>query len=333
MPGARAGTECGLPRAAPASAQGPAGSEVLDGVTSHLRQRMESTLGPLFTRTTDQCLDVLWHRESSAAERGRWALCPKVRGHPSSRGTLPTACQRCACSCPPHTLPSLEPTCPVHGICGALHFGAVLRVDNEILAHLVFQTRRATKEHPSPAASVLGVAQALLQLILHDLQETASHWCLAASYPGTSSPGQPGQPLKSAPAPLPKPCPGHAYATPSETIVRMLDYVAEGSSRPVCLKEFAGRIGRNPSYLSDLFARSVGCSFRERLNALRRSKAEGLLADQGRSVQEIARAVGFADPHEFRWAFKRWTGRSPTAWRARRSTEVRGESQRRRRSS
>jgi AraC-like DNA-binding protein len=39
--------------------------------------------------------------------------------------------------------------------------------------------------------------------------------------------------------------------------------------------------------------------------------AKQLLADERRSIQETADAVGFSDPGAFSRAFKRWTGSTP----------------------
>lgn len=119
------------------------------------------------------------------------------------------------------------------------------------------------------------------------------------------------------------------------------------------LGEIAGRIGRNmtapqPSAFRrdvereveallpegarmDAVARALGCSrqtlyrrlreergtFEAVVEAVRRRLALRLLRDPGISVKEVAYRLGFAEPAAFSRAFKRWTGRSPAAWRAR----------------
>jgi AraC-like DNA-binding protein len=56
-------------------------------------------------------------------------------------------------------------------------------------------------------------------------------------------------------------------------------------------------------------------SFQSLLDGLRRTRALELLANPQLSVEQIAFAVGFTDPHNFRRAFRRWTGSTPGAMR------------------
>jgi len=58
-----------------------------------------------------------------------------------------------------------------------------------------------------------------------------------------------------------------------------------------------------------------GTSYSELLDRERRERAEQLLAGT-RAVKEIASLLGFADAAAFSHAFTRWTGKSPTQWRA-----------------
>jgi AraC-like DNA-binding protein len=82
----------------------------------------------------------------------------------------------------------------------------------------------------------------------------------------------------------------------------------------------------------DAVARALGCGRQtlyrrlreERLTyeglveSVRRRVATRLLRDPAVSVKEVAYRLGFAEPAAFSRAFKRWTGVSPAAWRARR---------------
>jgi AraC-like DNA-binding protein len=56
-------------------------------------------------------------------------------------------------------------------------------------------------------------------------------------------------------------------------------------------------------------------SFQGLLDGLRKNKALELLANPQMSVEQIAFAAGFTDPHNFRRAFRRWTGTTPGALR------------------
>ena len=58
-----------------------------------------------------------------------------------------------------------------------------------------------------------------------------------------------------------------------------------------------------------------GVSFQGLLDGLKKNRALELLANPQISVEQIAFAVGFTDPHNFRRAFRRWTGSTPGALR------------------
>lgn len=59
-----------------------------------------------------------------------------------------------------------------------------------------------------------------------------------------------------------------------------------------------------------------GTSFQDLLSETRHELALGYLAQRGLSVTEITFLLGFADTSNFTRAFKRWTGASPTLYRA-----------------
>lgn len=60
-----------------------------------------------------------------------------------------------------------------------------------------------------------------------------------------------------------------------------------------------------------------GTSYSELLDHERRARAEAMLTG-GRAIKEIAVRLGFADAAAFSHAFTRWTGKSPSQWRAER---------------
>lgn len=61
--------------------------------------------------------------------------------------------------------------------------------------------------------------------------------------------------------------------------------------------------------------KAEGLTFEQILDGLRHRQALRLVRDQGLSVKEAAYRLGFSDPAAFSRAFKRWTGRSPSALR------------------
>jgi AraC-like DNA-binding protein len=60
-----------------------------------------------------------------------------------------------------------------------------------------------------------------------------------------------------------------------------------------------------------------GCSFQGLLNESLRSLAQQLIEETGLSMSAIASALHYRDLATFSSAFRRWTGTSPTRWRAR----------------
>jgi AraC-like DNA-binding protein len=62
--------------------------------------------------------------------------------------------------------------------------------------------------------------------------------------------------------------------------------------------------------------RAEGCQFRDVLTEVQRELAFRLLCDPDVPIGEVAYRTGFADPNAFHRAFKRWTGRTPGAFRA-----------------
>lgn len=56
-------------------------------------------------------------------------------------------------------------------------------------------------------------------------------------------------------------------------------------------------------------------SYRELVDSVRCERACQLLQEDGTRVNDVARAVGYADPSSFSRAFRRWTGISPKRFR------------------
>ncbi|MFG1402538.1 AraC family transcriptional regulator [Xanthobacter sediminis] len=61
--------------------------------------------------------------------------------------------------------------------------------------------------------------------------------------------------------------------------------------------------------------RLEGQTYRDIKDELRRALAMAALSEGGRDVAEIAVDLGFSEPSAFHRAFRKWTGKSPGAWR------------------
>ena len=59
-----------------------------------------------------------------------------------------------------------------------------------------------------------------------------------------------------------------------------------------------------------------GTTFRELVDDVRRQRALLLIADRGLSIDDIASKLGYTETPNFTRAFRRWTGATPTAYRA-----------------
>lgn len=74
--------------------------------------------------------------------------------------------------------------------------------------------------------------------------------------------------------------------------------------------------GLGKSQLNELFARALGRTPRRYLDERRLEEARSLLRHTGRSVKQVAFALGFRHESHFSLWFKRQEGRAPSVWRA-----------------
>jgi len=79
--------------------------------------------------------------------------------------------------------------------------------------------------------------------------------------------------------------------------------------------EVAARLGITCRTLRRRLA-NAGLTFRAIRYDLLRSQAERMLREDRLPISEIAFLLGYSEPSTFHRAFRSWTGRSPTAWRA-----------------
>lgn len=77
----------------------------------------------------------------------------------------------------------------------------------------------------------------------------------------------------------------------------------------------ARKLGMSPRTLQRRL-KFCGLDFEELLDETRRGEALRLIAEEGHTMTEIAFRLGYSDPAHFTRAFRRWTGESPTRFRA-----------------
>jgi AraC-like DNA-binding protein len=59
-----------------------------------------------------------------------------------------------------------------------------------------------------------------------------------------------------------------------------------------------------------------GTTFRAVLDRVRFEAARDQLRDERREIEDVARALGYAEPSAFTRAFRRWAGVPPSRWRS-----------------
>lgn len=85
------------------------------------------------------------------------------------------------------------------------------------------------------------------------------------------------------------------------------------------LEGIATILNRNPAYLSSLFVKKTGQSFREALNDVRISNAKKLLRETGMSIKEISSISGFTHQQYFTRVFRQKTNQTPNQYRGQKS--------------
>ena len=106
-----------------------------------------------------------------------------------------------------------------------------------------------------------------------------------------------------------------AAALDTTPLVRDMRAQLRGQLRGAALATMAAALGLSARSLQRKL-REHGTSFQHELNRLRVEESQQLLAGSDSTVTEIAMAVGSASVHHFGTLFRRFTGMTPTQWRA-----------------
>lgn len=99
-------------------------------------------------------------------------------------------------------------------------------------------------------------------------------------------------------------------------LITVLELIDARLPEPLDVRRLAAVVGLSSSRLAHLFRIELGLSPQKFIEQQRMRSAEQLLQLTRRTVTEVARAVGYPDPLYFSGRFHRWSGRSPTAYRA-----------------
>lgn len=94
------------------------------------------------------------------------------------------------------------------------------------------------------------------------------------------------------------------------------DYLRQNYAQPQSLDSISQRFGYTPQYLSSLFHKDTGMTIQTFLQRLRIEEACRLMGQEGRSLTELAQAVGYTDAKYFSKIFRKHKGMSPREYRA-----------------
>jgi len=92
-------------------------------------------------------------------------------------------------------------------------------------------------------------------------------------------------------------------------------YIADHYMEQIKLEDIARKVYLHPAYLSTVFKKSTGMNFIDYLTGYRIEKAKELLSTTNDRVSDIAKSVGYIEPHSFSKRFTTLVGIKPTEYR------------------
>ena len=99
-------------------------------------------------------------------------------------------------------------------------------------------------------------------------------------------------------------------------IRKCIDYIYDNLQEKLTVRSMAEYLQIDPTYLSKLFSKEVGISFREFIINARVGAAKNMLAYSDFSFSEVSLSLGFSSQSAFTDTFKRSTGMTPGKYRA-----------------
>ena len=99
-------------------------------------------------------------------------------------------------------------------------------------------------------------------------------------------------------------------------IRKCIDYIYENLQEKLTVRSVAEYLKIDPTYLSKLFSKEVGVSFREFIINARVGAAKNMLAYSDFTISEISLSLGFSSQSAFTDTFKRSTGMTPGQYRS-----------------
>ncbi|SFP19832.1 AraC-type DNA-binding protein [Amycolatopsis rubida] len=105
-------------------------------------------------------------------------------------------------------------------------------------------------------------------------------------------------------------------------VSQVIRYVQEHMNEPVTVADLADHVAMSPSAFAHLFREVTGMSPYQFVKRMRLDRARTLLVEEGLSVSEVAREVGYTSLSHFITEFKRHFGVTPRAYAETQRTAV-----------
>jgi two-component system, response regulator YesN len=97
----------------------------------------------------------------------------------------------------------------------------------------------------------------------------------------------------------------------SEIVETAKRYIELNYTKEISLEEIAGHVSVSSFYLSRIFSKREGMTYKDYLIKLRMERAKQLLKEGRKSIKEISMDVGYVDQNYFSRAFKKYYNKSP----------------------
>lgn len=104
-------------------------------------------------------------------------------------------------------------------------------------------------------------------------------------------------------------------ASKKQIYLDIIDYIQTNISRNIKISEIADAFGYNPKYLSHLFVEIRNIPLKQFILSQKIDAANFMLADNDKSITQIANELGFSDVHNFARMYKKSTGLTPSEYR------------------
>ena len=101
----------------------------------------------------------------------------------------------------------------------------------------------------------------------------------------------------------------------SSHVRKCIDYIYENLGGDLSMQVLAGVTGLNPSYLSRLFSKEIGCPIKQFILSAKVDTAQNLLRHSELPYSKIAVSLGFSSQSAFITVFRKFVHMTPRAYR------------------